>query len=66
MISLPSRLVANTASSDQATASGARERSVSARPHLRRISIDRAEVVFARGRSQDTVSRGSTTKHSMP
>jgi hypothetical protein len=66
VISRPSRPVTNTASSDHDTASGARDRNVSASPHLRSSSIERAEVVFARGRSHDTVSRGSTTRQRTP
>jgi hypothetical protein len=64
--SRPVTVVQNTMSFDQSTAMGARSLTVPAKDHRRNSSIVRAEVVFARGRSEETCSRGSTTIDDTP
>lgn len=66
VISAPATLVQKTTSLDHAAGIGARARTASATPQRRNSSIVRAEVVFARGRTAETVVRGSTTVHPIP
>jgi len=59
--SAPAAVVQNTMSLDQAAGIGARDLIWSANPQRRKSSMVRADVVFARGLTAETIVRGSIT-----